>query len=108
MADQQPTFWSITLIDFGIFRDDPEDSITECRTIFTSQEAALAAAKADLIEWMLPDDDSDPDEIPVRQAIRDQVYRDSEWKAVGEDLVWGSGDGPDEILCRIYPVTVGG
>ena len=102
------TVWSFVITDYGMARDGWEDEPDiPVRVAYSTRSAAIVCAKAAVLDWMLDeDDDFDPDEIPIRQAIHNQIYDDAEWKTDGGDLLWSSGDGPDEIRCRVYPITI--
>lgn len=103
------TVWSFVITDYGAARDGWEDELDlPVRIAYSMKGAALKAAKEALVSWMLSmDDDFCPDEIPVRRVIRDAIHDDKNWKQQdGEDVVWSSGDGPNEVRCRVYPVTI--
>ena len=103
------TVWSFVITDYGVARDSGEDELDlPVRLAWSTRSAALAAAKAAVADWMLDDtDDHDPDEAWRNQEIRDEIHDDARWLPQdGEDLLWSTGDGPDEIRCRVYPITI--
>ena len=98
------TVWSFVITDYGMARYSGEDGLDlPVRQAWSTRSAALAAAKAAVADWML----DDTDETWRNQEIRDEIHDDARWLPQhGEDLLWSTGDGPDETRCRVYPIII--